>query len=139
MGQVVNAHTQGSPYCILRLSRFQNQMVREAAKFGISAHLGDGEGICIAIIKNSIISDLSKFGGIILDESSILKSTDGHYRTRPTDAQSQSIPFALLQQPPLRRMALELGTMPSFWALSYTDMLATLSSPMMAAKRRNGV
>jgi hypothetical protein len=30
--------------------------------------------------------DLSRFGGVILDESSILKSTDGHYRTRLIEA-----------------------------------------------------
>ena len=55
-----------------------NQMVREAAKFGISAHLGTVKASASPLSKLDHF-DLSKFGGIILDESSIL-STDGHYR-----------------------------------------------------------
>src|SRR3546814_6341991 len=69
-----------------------SQMVREAEKFGIPAHLGDGEGICVTNYQKLDHFDLSKFGAVILDESSILKSTDGHYRTKLIQS-CQSIPF----------------------------------------------
>jgi len=124
-GQVVNAHT-GKPILHLAPLAVSNQMVREAAKFGISAHLGDGEGICITNYQKLDHFDLSKFGGIILDESSILKSTDGHYRTRLIDA-SQSIPFRLAATAtPAPNDFMELGNHAEFLGImSYTDMLAT--------------
>ncbi len=124
-GQVVNAHT-GKPILHLAPLAVSNQMVREAAKFGISAHLGDGEGICITNYQKLDHFDLSRFGGIILDESSILKSTDGHYRTRLIEA-SQSIPFRLAATAtPAPNDFMELGNHAEFLGImSYTDMLAT--------------
>src|SRR3546814_11202212 len=67
-------------------------MVREAEKCGIPSHLGDGEGICGTNYQKLDHFDLSKFGAVILDESSILKSTDGHYRTKLIQS-CQSIPY----------------------------------------------
>lgn len=124
-GQVVNAHT-GKPILHLAPLAVSNQMVREASKFGIAAHLGDGEGICITNYQKLDHFDLSRFGGIILDESSILKSTDGHYRTRLIEA-SQSIPFRLAATAtPAPNDFMELGNHAEFLGImSYTDMLAT--------------
>lgn len=124
-GQVVNAHT-GKPILHLAPLAVSNQMVREASKFGIAAHLGDGEGICITNYQKLDHFDLSRFGGIILDESSILKSTDGHYRTRLIEA-SQTIPFRLAATAtPAPNDFMELGNHAEFLGImSYTDMLAT--------------
>ena len=124
-GQVVNTHTK-KPILHLAPLAVSNQMVREASKFGIAAHLGDGEGICITNYQKLDHFDLSRFGGIILDESSILKSTDGHYRTRLIEA-SQSIPFRLAATAtPAPNDFMELGNHAEFLGImSYTDMLAT--------------
>lgn len=106
------------------------QMVREADKFGIGAHLGDRAnhkpGITITNYQRLDHFDLSRFGGIILDESSILKSVDGHYRTRLIEA-CQSIPFRLAATAtPAPNDFMELGNHAEFLGImSYTDMLAT--------------
>jgi len=124
-GQVVNRHT-GKPILHLAPLAVSSQMVREAEKFGIPAHLGDGEGVCVTNYQKLDHFDLSKFGGIILDESSILKSTDGHYRTKLIEA-SQSIPFRLAATAtPAPNDFMELGNHAEFLGImSYTDMLAT--------------
>src|SRR3546814_8222177 len=101
-------------------------MVREAEKFGIPAHLGDGEGICVTNYQKLDHFDLSKFGAVILDESSILKSTDGHYRTKLIQS-CQSIPFRLAATAtPAPNDFMELGNHAEFLGvMKYTDMLAT--------------
>src|SRR3546814_15147907 len=70
--------------------------------------------------------DLSKFGAVILDESSILKSTDGHYRTKLIQS-CQSIPFRLAATAtPAPNDFMELGNHAEFLGvMKYTDMLAT--------------
>jgi hypothetical protein len=70
--------------------------------------------------------DLSKFGGVTLDESSILKSTDGHYRTRIIN-ECGVIPFRLAATAtPAPNDFMELGNHAEFLGvMSYTDMLAT--------------
>lgn len=124
-GQVVNAYT-GKPILHLAPLAVSAQLVREADKFGIPAHLGDGEGICVTNYQKLDHFDLSRFGGIILDESSILKSTDGHYRNRLIEA-SQSVPFRLAATAtPAPNDFMELGNHAEFLGvMSYTDMLAT--------------
>src|SRR3546814_6465312 len=62
----------GKPVLHLAPLAVSSQMVREAEKFGIPAHLGDGEGICVTNYQKLDHFDLSKFGAVILDESSIL-------------------------------------------------------------------
>lgn len=123
--QAVTRHT-GKPVLHLAPLAVSAQMVREAEKFGIPAHMGDGEGICITNYQKLDHFDLSKFGAIILDESSILKSTDGHYRNRLISA-SQSIPFRLAATAtPAPNDFMELGNHAEFLGvMSYTDMLAT--------------
>jgi hypothetical protein len=106
------------------------QLVREAAKFGIAAHMGDGgaapNGICVTNYQKFGHFDLSQFGGVILDESSILKSTDGHYRTRLIK-ECAVIPFRLAATAtPAPNDFMELGNHAEFLGvMSYTDMLAT--------------
>lgn len=107
------------------------QMVREADKFGISARQVStaaevGPGICITNYQKLDHFDLSQFGGVILDESSILKSSDGKFRTRLIE-QCASIPFRLAATAtPAPNDFMELGNHAEFLGvMSYTDMLAT--------------
>jgi hypothetical protein len=107
------------------------QMVREADKFGIVARQVKAQGDCLAgtnITNYQKLDhfDLSQFGGVILDESSILKSTDGHYRTRLIDV-CKNIPFRLAATAtPAPNDFMELGNHAEFLGvMSYTDMLAT--------------
>lgn len=123
--QEVHRHT-GKPVLHLAPLAVSNQMVREAEKFGIPAHIGDGDGICITNYQKLDHFDLSRFGAVILDESSILKNTDGHYRTRLIDA-CQAIPFRLAATAtPAPNDFMELGNHAEFLGvMKYTDMLAT--------------
>ena len=108
-----------------------SQLVREADKFGITARQVASQNDCCPGINVTNYQkldhfDLSRFGGVILDESSILKSTDGHYRTRLIEA-CQSIPFRLAATAtPAPNDFMELGNHAEFLGvMSYTDMLAT--------------
>lgn len=107
------------------------QMAREAEKFGIPARVAAsqsecGAGINITNYQKLDHFDLSRFGGVILDESSILKNTDGHYRTKLIEA-CQSIPFRLAATAtPAPNDFMELGNHAEFLGvMKYTDMLAT--------------
>jgi hypothetical protein len=107
------------------------QLIREADKFGISARLARsqaecGPGINITNYQKVEHFDLSRFGGVILDESSILKSTNGHYRTRLIQ-ECAAIPFRLAATAtPAPNDFMELGNHAEFLGvMSYTDMLAT--------------
>jgi hypothetical protein len=107
------------------------QLVREAEKWGIAAHhVRDASdvrpGINITNYQKIEHFDLSRFGGVILDESSILKSVDGHYRTRLIE-QCAQIPFRLAATAtPAPNDFMELGNHAEFLGvMSYTDMLAT--------------
>lgn len=108
-----------------------NQMAREAEKFGIAAHVVAKQSEClpgtnITNYQKLDHFDLSRFGGVILDESSILKSTDGKYRTALIEA-CQSIPFRLAATAtPAPNDFMELGNHAEFLGvMKYTDMLAT--------------
>lgn len=108
-----------------------NQMAREAEKFGIDARVvamqsDCGPGTNITNYQKLDHFDLSRFGGVILDESSILKNTDGHYRTKLIDA-CQQIPFRLAATAtPAPNDFMELGNHAEFLGvMKYTDMLAT--------------
>lgn len=116
------------------------QMVREADKFGIAAKQVREQSDCIA--GTSITNyqkldhfDLSRFGGVILDESSILKAYDGHYRTKLIQACAQ-IPFRLAATAtPAPNDFMELGNHAEFLGvMSYTDMLASI--PKRAGRKR---
>lgn len=108
-----------------------SQMVREADKFGIVARQVRSQSDCLAGTNVTNYQklehfDLSKFGGVILDESSILKNVDGHYRSRLIEACAQ-IPFRLAATAtPAPNDFMELGNHAEFLGvMSYTDMLAT--------------
>ncbi len=107
------------------------QLEREAHKFGIPARQirfspEVGPGINITNYQKVDHFDLSHFGGVILDESSILKSADGKYRTKLIDA-CADIPFRLAATAtPAPNDFMELGNHAEFLGvMSYTDMLAT--------------
>lgn len=107
------------------------QMAREAAKFGIDARVVSGQsecgdGINITNYQKLDHFDIGQFGGVILDESSILKNVDGHYRSRLIEV-CHSIPFRLAATAtPAPNDFMELGNHAEFLGImSYTDMLAT--------------
>ena len=127
------AVTQSTGKDILHLAPLavSNQMGREAEKFGIAARIVArqsecGPGTNITNYQKLDHFDLSKFGGVILDESSILKSTDGKYRTMLIEACAQ-IPFRLAATAtPAPNDFMELGNHAEFLGvMKYTDMLAT--------------
>lgn len=129
-GDAVAKHT-GKPVLHLAPLAVAAQMVREADKFGIPAsHVSSQSevvaGINVTNYQKIDHFDLSQFGGVILDESSILKSTDGHYRTRLI-AECKNIPFRLAATAtPAPNDFMELGNHAEFLGvMSYTDMLAT--------------
>jgi len=129
-GDAVSRHT-GKPILHLAPLAVSAQMVREAAKFGISARQvakksDMGDGINVTNYQKLEHFDVSDFGGVILDESSILKSSDGHYRSRLIEICS-TIPFRLAATAtPAPNDYMELGNHAEFLGvMSQTDMMAT--------------
>ena len=75
------------------------QTVREAAKFGLAAHRirGDADiqpGISVTNYQRLDSITVERFGAVVLDESSILKSLDGKIRTTLV-RRCANIPFRL--------------------------------------------
>ncbi|NTF69396.1 helicase-related protein [Rhizobium rhizogenes] len=129
-GQAVHTATQGDVLHFAPLA-VAAQMVREAEKFGIPArHVRSqaecGAGINITNYQKIEHFDLNQFGGVILDESSILKAETGHYRNELVDA-CHDIPFRLsATATPSPNDYMELGNQAEFLGImSYSDMLAT--------------
>lgn len=125
------ARFTGKPVLLLAPLAVSHQHEREASDFGIQARVvtaagGPGEEIDITNYQKLDHFDLSAFGGIALDESSILKAYDGHYRNRLIEAASR-IPFRLAATAtPAPNDFMELGNHAEFLGvMSYTDMLAT--------------
>ena len=125
------AEYTGKPVLAFAPLAVSAQHIREGEKFGIGALLAKIQDDCrngIFVTNYQKIGhfDLSAFGGVVLDESSILKSTDGHYRTRLIDECAQ-IPFRLAATAtPAPNDFMELGNHAEFLGvMSYTDMLAT--------------
>lgn len=107
------------------------QIVAEAEKFGLAARIVQrqadcGPGVNVTNYQKIGHFDLALFSGVILDESSILKSTDGHFRNELIAACSV-IPFRLAATAtPAPNDFMELGNHAEFLGvMSYTDMLAT--------------
>lgn len=128
--QKVADHT-GKPVLIFAPLAVAAQHVREAGKFGLEARIvrnqdDCGDGVNVTNYQKIDHFDLDEFGGIVLDESSILKSTDGHYRTRLIQ-ECARIPFRLAATAtPAPNDFMELGNHAEFLGvMSYTDMLAT--------------
>lgn len=121
----------GKPVLIFAPLAVSQQHLREAEKFGVPASIVKEQSECcigVNITNYQKIDhfDLSQFGGVVLDESSILKSTDGHYRTRLIE-ECRNIPFRLAATAtPAPNDFMELGNHAEFLGvMSYTDMLAT--------------
>lgn len=95
------------------------QIQAEADKFGI-------EPQNIVNYQRMDRYDLPNAGGVILDESSILKSVDGHYRSALIEA-CATVPFRMAATAtPAPNDFMELGNHAEFLGImSYTDMLAT--------------
>lgn len=129
-GDKVAAHT-GKPVLVFAPLAVSQQHIREASKFGLSAKIVKDQseieaGVNVTNYQKIGHFDLSTFGGVVLDESSILKSTDGHYRTRLIE-ECARIPFRLAATAtPAPNDFMELGNHAEFLGvMSYTDMLAT--------------
>jgi hypothetical protein len=125
------ARYTGKPVLVFAPLAVSHQHVREGAKFGINAQLTKTQNDTSAPIQVTNYQkidhfDLSEYGGIVLDESSILKSTDGKYRTRLIEECAQ-VPFRLAATAtPAPNDFMELGNHAEFLGvMSYTDMLAT--------------
>lgn len=108
-----------------------SQMKEEADKFGIDAahvakHDESNKPILITNYQKLDHFDVSKFGGVVLDESSILKNESGHYRTRLIN-ECKKVPYRLAATAtPAPNDYMELGNHAEFnGIMSYTDMLST--------------
>ncbi|MER9278741.1 helicase [Mesorhizobium sp. M0522] len=127
--RVVANHT-GKPTLLLAPLAVSHQHEREASEFGMSAKVVTRDGVAdeTAITNYQKLDqfDLSAYGGIALDESSILKSYDGHYRTRLIEL-AKPIPFRLAATAtPAPNDFMELGSHAEFLGvMSYFSMLAT--------------
>jgi superfamily II DNA or RNA helicase len=124
----VARHT-GSPVLILTPLAVAAQTIREGEKFDIEAHRsGDGSVMGRIVITNYerlSAFNPADFGGVVCDESSILKSFDGARRNEITDFM-RKVPYRLLATATAApNDFIELGT--SSEALGYMghmDMLA---------------
>lgn len=117
------------PVLLLAPLAVSHQHVREAGAFGLEATIVTRQGaetVPVANYQKLDRFDLTDFGGIALDESSILKSTDGHYRTKLI-RDCAAIPFRLAATAtPAPNDFMELGNHSEFLGVaSVTDMLAT--------------
>jgi DNA modification methylase len=107
------------------------QTMREGVKFGINATYRRepgpaGSGITITNYEMLARFDVASFAGIVLDESSILKSHDGKTRTAIIEA-SAAVPYRLsCTATPSPNDYMELGNQCEFLGvMSRVEMLAT--------------
>jgi len=129
-GARVASHT-GKPVLAFAPLAVSAQHLREAEKFGMIASAAKTQedianGLFVTNYQKMGHFDITQFGGIVLDESSILKSTDGHYRTKLIE-ECATVPFRLAATAtPAPNDFMELGNHAEFLGvMSYTDMLAT--------------
>jgi hypothetical protein len=119
------------PVLILAPSAVARQMIGECAKFGIEAHLATSAhdvrpGINVSNYEKLHKFDASVFGGVVLDESSILKAYDGKTRNQILEAFAQT-PYRLAcTATPSPNDFMEIGNHAQFLGvMSYSEMLAT--------------
>ena len=124
------ARFTGKPVLILTPLAVAAQFVAEGARFGIPVrrvgHQADvSNGVYVTNYDKLARFDLSAFGGLVLDESSILKAHDGKTRAALIEA-AQSIPFRLAATAtPAPNDYMELGNHAQFLGvMSYAEMLA---------------
>lgn len=128
-GRVVSEHT-GKPVLMLAPLAVSHQHVREAAKFGLPAKIarapdevGDGVNVCNYEMLHHFKPE--RFAGLILDESSVIKSFTGK-TTRQLIEFGQHIPFKLAATAtPAPNDHMELGQHSQFLgAMDSSEMLA---------------
>lgn len=123
----VNIHTE-KPVLILAPLAVSTQTIAEGKKFGIDIRHLEEERECGIVITNYERLHkvtLSDYSGIVLDESSILKSYTGHIRTQVID-ESRIIPFRLAcTATPAPNDFMELGNHAEFvGSMLRTEMLS---------------
>lgn len=123
------AEFTGKPVIIFAPLAVAEQHISEAVKFGIKAQLvayDPSQGIGVTNYQKMEHFDIASFGGAVLDESSILKNTEGKYRTKLIE-ECAKVPFRLAATAtPAPNDFMELGNHAEFLGvMSYTDMLAT--------------
>jgi superfamily II DNA or RNA helicase len=131
----VKQHTQ-RPVLILTPLAVAAQFVREGAKFGIEViHVREPEDVPESAEKILVTNYerigkfealINRLGGVVLDESSILKAYDGKTRTLIIES-FQHVPFRLAcTATPAPNDVVELGNHAEFLgAMSRVEMLAT--------------
>jgi hypothetical protein len=123
----VSRHT-GKPVLILTPLAVAQQFTREAERFGVDAtrsHHGEIESsIVVANYERLHLFDTETFGGVVCDESSILKAFDGTRRKEITEFMRMQ-PFRLLGTATAApNDYIELGTSSeALGYLGYMDML----------------
>ena len=122
-------HTDGNVLIVAPLCVSQ-QTITEAGKFGISAHYCRDQshvqkGITTTNYEMLDHFDISSFSGIVLDESSILKSHDGKTRQKIIDL-TQRVPYRLsCTATPSPNDYMELGNQAEFLGImSRVEMLS---------------
>lgn len=125
------ADKTGLPVLVLAPLCVAQQTVREGAKFGIGAEymrspVLSRQSVHVANYEMLKNFDPSVYGGIVLDESSILKGMDGKLRKSITEF-ARTIPYRLsCTATPSPNDFMELGTQSEFLGiLSQVEMLAT--------------
>lgn len=124
----VQSHTGGIVLVLAPLA-VSEQTIEQGATFGISVSRFTGQtesGIYITNYERMDEVDWSALSGIVLDESSILKSQDGKTRTKIIES-SQMVPYRLsCTATPSPNDFMELGNQCEFLGvMSVTEMLAT--------------
>ncbi len=125
----VNAHTR-RPVLILTPLAVAVQFVREGAAIGVPIHHsrdgGMSDGITVTNYEQIEKFDCSRLGGVVLDESSILKAFDGKTRNQLIDLFART-PFKLAcTATPAPNDHPELGNHAEFLGLmTRTEMLST--------------
>lgn len=129
-GRAVVQHTQG-PVLHLAPLAVGHQIHREAGQFGyetkVIRSMDDVDDcICITNYENLHKIDFSRFAGIVLDESSIMKGMQGKIRMQLTEGGSV-IPYRLsATATPAPNDFMELGTQAEFLGImTQVEMLAT--------------
>jgi hypothetical protein len=127
----VHRHTN-KPVLILAPLSVSSQTVEEAEKFGIEAHrsadgtIPNGKGIITTNYERLHHFDLDQFGGIVCDESSILKNFDGKIRNYITRAMRKVKFRGMYTATPSPNDYTELGTSSeALGDMAYMDMLQT--------------
>lgn len=119
----------GKPVLILTPLAVSGQTLDEAEKFGIEAKRATvGKNpLCIQVTNYERLHhfDCSNYGGVVCDESSILKNFDGTYKAAITEFM-RSVPYRLLcTATAAPNDWIELGTSSeALGYLGYTDMLS---------------